>query len=144
VLQGKCLRGQRLQQMIPENRRIKQKDTVLKLEISKQRAGHIINLPGFQKFVPGGVSGQLLGHFKEEGEGLLWQIVTGDKTWVLYYDPENSLWNTTIKDHKTQKKLRTKASAGKVMLTVFWNSEGVVCGFLEKSVPVTQNVTLKP
>jgi hypothetical protein len=44
----------------------------------------------------------------------------------------------------TQKKLKTKASAGKVMLTVFWNSEGVVLSFLEKGAPVTQNVILKP
>jgi len=42
----------------------------------------------------------------------------------------------------TQKKLKTKASAGKVMLTAFWNSEGVL-GFLQKGVPVTQNVILK-
>jgi hypothetical protein len=35
-----------------------------------------------KKFVPGGVSGELLGHFEEEGEGLLWQTVTDDETWV--------------------------------------------------------------
>jgi len=43
----------------------------------------------------------------------------------------------------TQKKLKTKASVEKVMLTVFWNSEGVVLVFLEKGVPLTQNVILK-
>jgi hypothetical protein len=48
------------------------------------------------------------------------------------------------KGSPTQKKLKTKASAGKVILTVFWNSEGVVLGFPEKGVPVTQNVILKP
>jgi hypothetical protein len=37
------------------------------------------------------------------------------------------------KGSPTQKKLKTKASAGKVMLTVFWNSEGVVLGFPEKT-----------
>jgi hypothetical protein len=30
------------------------------------------------------------------------------------------------------------------MLTLFWNSEGVVLGFLEKVAPVTQKVILKP
>jgi len=48
------------------------------------------------------------------------------------------------KGSPTQKKLKTNASAGKVMLTVFWNAEGVVLGFLEKGVPVTQNVILPP
>lgn len=94
--------------MIRENHRIKQTDTVLKLGIPEQRVGHITNLPGFWKVCAGGVSGELLGHFEGEGEGLLWQIVTSDKTWVHYYDSENSLWNTTIKDHqhKRNKKLK--------------------------------------
>lgn len=48
------------------------------------------------------------------------------------------------KGSPTQKKLKTKASAGKVMLTVFWNSEGVALGFLEKGAPVTQSIILKP
>ena len=42
------------------------------------------------------------------------------------------------------KKLKTKASAGKVMLTVFWYSEGAVLDSLEKGAPVTQNAILKP
>jgi hypothetical protein len=45
------------------------------------------------------------------------------------------------------KKLKTKASAGKVMLTVFWNSEGVVLtDFLEKGATVNSEcyiITLK-
>jgi hypothetical protein len=48
------------------------------------------------------------------------------------------------KGSEVPKKLKTKASAGKVMLTLLWNSEGVVLSFLEKVAPVTQNVILKP
>jgi hypothetical protein len=129
--------------MIQENCHIKQKDTVLKLEISKKKEQASISTSLDSKtFVPGGVSGELLGHF-EEGEEFLRQIVTDDKTWVHYYDHEKSM-EYHHKGSPTQKKLKTKASAGKVMLTVFWNSEGVVLGFLEIGVPVTQNVTLKP
>ena len=47
------------------------------------------------------------------------------------------------KGSPTQKKLKTKASAGKVMLTVLWNSEGVVLSSLEKGDPVTQSIILK-
>jgi hypothetical protein len=48
------------------------------------------------------------------------------------------------KGSPTQKKSKTKASAGKVMWTAFWNSEGVVLGSLEKDAPVTQSIILKP
>ena len=34
------------------------------------------------------------------------------------------------------KKFKTKASAGKVMLTAFWNSQGVLTDFLEKGATV--------
>jgi len=32
---------------------------------------------------------ELLGCFEEEGEGLLWWIVTGDESCVHHYDSEN-------------------------------------------------------
>jgi len=66
--------------MIRENHLIKQKDTALKLGISKERVDHIINLLGFQNFyvrwVPQKlademkvervtVSRELLGHFEK-------------------------------------------------------------------------------
>jgi len=35
------------------------------------------------------VSRELLGHFEEQWEGFLWQIVTGDESWVHHCDPEN-------------------------------------------------------
>jgi Transposase. len=42
---------------------------------------------------------------------------------------EDHIWNTS----RASKKFKTKASVGKLMFTVFWNSEGVVLtGLLEK------------
>ena len=67
------------------------------------------------------VSRKLLGHFKEEGEIFLWWIVTGNKTWVHHYDPENKTQSVEYshKGSPAQKKLKTKASAGKALLAVF-------------------------
>ena len=67
---------------------MKQKYVALKLGISKERAGHIFSLLGFQKFcarwvprkLPDEVrdSREFLDYFEEEVEGFLWQIVTFD------------------------------------------------------------------
>ena len=71
---------QSVEEMIRENHLIKQKDTALKLGISKERVDHIINLLGFQnvyvRWVPQKlademkvervtVSRELLGHFEK-------------------------------------------------------------------------------
>jgi hypothetical protein len=43
-----------IEEIIQENRRIKHEDVACKLEISKEGVGHIVNLLGFRKFLPGG------------------------------------------------------------------------------------------
>jgi len=75
---------------------------------------------------------ELLGCFEEEGEGFLLQIVAGDETWVHHYDPENKRKSMEYhhKGSLVPKKFKTKDSAGKVMWTVFWNSEDVVLSAL--------------
>jgi hypothetical protein len=64
--------------------------------------------------------------------------VTGDETGVHHHDPENK--KSMEYHHKgspMQKKFKPKASAGKVMLTVFCNSDGVVLtDLLEKGATV--------
>jgi hypothetical protein len=74
------------------------------------------------------VSGELLGHSEEAGDGLLQRIVTGDETSVHHYDSEKK--RQSMKHHHIgspmPKKFKTKASAGEDMFTVFWNSVGVV------------------
>jgi hypothetical protein len=66
------------------------------------------------------VSGELLGHFEEKGDGFLQRIVTGDETSIHHYDPENK--RQSMKHHHIgspmPKKFKTKASAGEVMFTV--------------------------
>jgi len=60
--------------------------------------------------------------FKLKVMGFLGRIVTGDETWVYYYQPEikkaNKEWRHTSSP-KPKKKIRTQPSAGKVMLTLF-------------------------
>ena len=55
-------------------------------------------------------------------------MVTGDETWVHHWDPETKLESMAWK-HKgspTPVKFRTQPSAGKIMATIFWDSEGVL------------------
>ena len=82
---------------------------------------------------------ELLVHFEKEGEDFLKKIIRGDETWVHHYDPENIRQSMEYrhKELSQQKKFKTQASAGKVMLTVFWNSERVVLAdFLEKETTI--------
>ena len=64
----------------------------------------------------------------EEDPDFLTKIITGDETWVYGYDPEtkvqSSVWKTPSSPRP--KKARQSRSKVKVMLTVFFDSEGVV------------------
>ncbi|GFR91616.1 histone-lysine n-methyltransferase setmar-like protein [Elysia marginata] len=91
--------------MILGNRRIKQKDIAKELEISKERAQHIItDILGYRKvsarWVPRMLTdemkmqrkttcAELMKHYEEDGEEFIQQIVTGDESWVHHYDPES-------------------------------------------------------
>jgi len=80
-------------------------------------------------------SREYLKRFEKEGEDFLKKIVTGDENWVHHYDPDNKRQSMEYRHTESPqpKKFKTQASTGKVMLTVFWNSEDVVLGdFLEK------------
>src|ERR1700729_2562510 len=69
---------------------------------------------------------QLLKKFKSKN--FLETMVTVDETWVHHYDPESKIasmqWKTP--GSPTPVKPRAQKSAGKVMLTVFWDAKGVV------------------
>jgi len=150
-----------VEELICGNRRIKQKETVVALGISKERVGHIIGVLGFRKvcarWVPRmlsdemkaervHISRKLLEHFEKEGGDFLKKIVTGDETWVHHYDPEKKRQSMEYrhKESPQPKKFKTQASAGKVMLTVFWNSERVVLAdFLEKETTINSQLTVK-
>ena len=141
----------RVDQLIRENRRVKQIDISIEIGISQERVHHIItNLLGYRKvsarWVPRMLTPQmklqrvqicreLLAKFDEDGEDFLRQIVTGDESWVHHYDPESKQQSKEYR-HKTSpspKKFKVYSSARKVLLTIFWDSEGVVhTEFLEQ------------
>jgi histone-lysine N-methyltransferase SETMAR len=82
-------------------------------------------------------------HFDQhayEGDGFLHQIVTGDESCVYHYEPESKRKSTQWKhpSSSANKKFKTQASAGKVMLTIFWDVNGpILVHFQEKGQTVT-------
>ena len=56
------------------------------------------------------------------------RIITGDETWAYQYEPESNLQSMEWKHPQSpsKRKFKTQPSAGKLMLTVFWDSQGPV------------------
>jgi len=83
---------------------------------------------------------ELLKRFEAEGDGFLGTLVTRDETWVHYHQPEtkkaNKEWRHT--SAPKPKKIRIQSSAGKVILTLFWDERGVI---LEHYTPRGNTVT---
>ncbi|GFR68138.1 histone-lysine N-methyltransferase SETMAR [Elysia marginata] len=74
---------------------------------------------------------QLLKHYEEEGEEFIQRIVTGDESWIHHCGLESKRQSMEYR-HKSSpspRKFKVVASARKVMLTVFWDSEGIVHNF---------------
>ncbi|KAL4121904.1 hypothetical protein QTP88_014324 [Uroleucon formosanum] len=131
---------QKVDDLVKGNRRIKQSEIAIALGISKERVQHILCELEYRKicarWVPKmlteemkqnrvEICRQLLLRFDRERENFLNIIVTGDESWVHHYDPENKRQSMEF-HHKTSpapKKFKIQASAGKVMLTVFWDSK---------------------
>ena len=67
-----------------------------------------------------------LARFREEGDKFLQQIVTSDETWIHHYEPESKRQSMQWKHSLSPvaKKLKTQPSAGKFMLTLFWDPQG--------------------
>lgn len=82
----------------------------------------------------------LLCRFHVEGDAFLGKIITGDETWMHYHQPEmkrsSKEWHH--KSSSKPKKFHTQQSAGKVMLTLFWDAKGVILEhYMDKGVTVT-------
>jgi len=75
-----------------------------------------------------------------EGDAFLHRIVTGDESCVCHYGPESKRQSMQWKHPSSlaNKKFKTQASAGKVMLTIFWDVNGpILVHFQEKGQTVT-------
>ena len=79
----------------------------------------------------------------------LQQIVTRDKTWVHHFEPESkrALMEWCHPTSPRSKKFKSQQSVGKVMVTVFWDSVGVILvDFMSKEATINSddyNDTLK-
>jgi acetylornithine deacetylase/succinyl-diaminopimelate desuccinylase-like protein len=63
-----------------------------------------------------------------EFDAFLRQIVTKDESWMYHYEPESNRHSMQWKHPSSpaNKKLKTQASAGKVMLIIFWDVNGPI------------------
>ena len=62
----------------------------------------------------------------EEGDQFLFNIVSGDKSWIHHFDPEKKRLNMQYRhtsSPRPKKKIKKMPSAGKILLTVFWDSQ---------------------
>ncbi|UYV71309.1 WDR45B [Cordylochernes scorpioides] len=95
---------------------------------------HFLNLD--QKLNHIRVSKALLKRYEKEGDHFLDQIVTGDESLCYHHDPSTKRASIEWKrgDSLRPKKIRSQRSAGKVLLTIFWDVDGPIClDFLSSS-----------
>jgi len=141
--------------MILENRRVTIDEVANHFEISHGSACDIIhNRLGFRKvcarWVPKefteeqknnrvAICQRLLDRYANKGEAFLTRIVTGDETWVHHFAPESKRQTMEWKHlgSPVKKKFKSQPSAGKVMLTIFWDSQGIILEhYLERGTAV--------
>jgi len=85
------------------------------------------------------ICSSLLGRYNREGDNILNRIITGDETWVHHYKPETKRQSMQWKhpSSPSSKKFKSQPSAGKLLLTVFWDSQGPILEhYMEKDVTV--------
>lgn len=85
-------------------------------------------------------SREFLDRCKEQKEEIMARIVTGDETWVHHYEPESKQESMQwLKKGTTPpKKFKVSQSAGKIMATIFWDSEGILLiDYKERGVSIT-------
>jgi histone-lysine N-methyltransferase SETMAR len=125
--------------MILMGRRITVRDTASTLDISEGSAHSFLDST---KFVHSGfrrnsqehkhnhvdISSHLLERYCNEGDKFLNHIITGDETWIHHYEPQSKGQSMQRKHPSSPaaKKFKTQPSAGKLMLTVFWDSQGPI------------------
>ena len=81
--------------------------------------------------------------FQRDPDLFLARFVTMDETWLHHYDPETKRQSMAWKrpSSPTPKKFKTQPSAGKIMGSVFWDSQGLIMiEYLEHGATITGNV----
>lgn len=134
---------QRINNLVMDDRRVTVKEMSLRVGIGEASVCRILKQLGLKKvcarWVPRmltddhkntrqTVCRELLAQYEDGGDDFLQRIVTGDETWLHHFEPETKRqsmeWHHTNSPRK--KKFKSAPSAGKVMASVFWDSEGVL------------------
>lgn len=145
-----------VEQMVMDNRQITQREIANRMNISVGSVATILSdrlnmhkcnarwvpriLTPAMKEVRVACCRELLALFDDPTVDFCYRIVTGDETWVHHYDPltpqESKIWKRP--SSPTIQRPRLQNSAGKIMLSVFWDSQGVL---LLDFLPHGQTVT---
>lgn len=133
-----------IEKLILEDRRIRIQQIAEIMNMSSERVFNIIHehlrmrkvsarwvprmLTPFDKQRRVESSQQLLNACEGQEEDFINKIVTGDETWIHHFDPESKQESMQWKhkDSPPPKKFKVQKSAGKVMATIFWDSEGIL------------------
>ena len=145
-----------VQDMILKDRRLTTKYIAECLGVSTGTAHHIIsNVLGYNKVCARWVPRMLTGEnrlqrlqtsqanlelYRADSEKFHRRYVTMDETWAHHFDPESKVQSMCWKHPNSPPpvKFRKIASVGKVMASVFWDSEGVLMiDYLERGKTVT-------
>lgn len=134
----------RVQSMVQEDRRRTLKSIAMALDMSYGSVYDILHdTLGYRKvaarWVPRSLTGDnkadrmmtSLDHlelYRREGTTFLESIVTGDETWAHHFTPESKQASMVWKHpwSPPPKKFKVTQSAGKIMVTVFWDHRGVL------------------
>ena len=146
----------KIHDLVLADRRLKVHEIAETVGISKNCVGHILHeILGMREvsarwvsrlFTPDNkrnrenTSEQCLTLFKRNPKEFLRRFVTVDETWIHWHTPEtkeqSKQWISP--GERAPKKAKTDLSAGKVMATVSWDSQGVIyIDYLEKGKTVT-------
>ena len=72
------------------------------------------------------ISRYLLSRYEDDPGDFIDRVVTQDETWAHYFGPESKMQSMQWKHPGSSppKKFKRVSSAGKVMTSVFWDSQG--------------------
>ena len=119
--------------MVLLDRRVTIDEVAHVLQISHGLAYEVMhNNLGFHKvcarWVPKQLTGVHLDRYGNERDIFLDRIITDDETWVHHYEPESKRQSMECKHPQSpcKKQFKTQSYSGKLMLTVFWDSQGPV------------------
>lgn len=145
-----------IRSLILEDRRIKVRETADIVGISTERVHNILHeklamkklssrwvphlLNDDQKRVRMEISQQCLNKYNHNPQDFLRRFISVDKTWIHHYTPETKQQSKqwTKSGERPPKKAKTVLSAGKVMTTVLWDSQGIILvDYLEKGKTIS-------